>query len=212
MRKIISSMVIIAFFFATTGLAEAQVKRRHHHKKSTTEKVLTTLAVGAVVGAAAYGLSKIDDRNRVRAHVRYNHRPRGSYVAFGLGFDRYVVGSPYYRARHRHNNGYWYRKGNFRFYRVPYRYNPRYDRAYNMGWERGYWAGYLQGIQDSRHRRGYYDRYHYNGNPWGYNPRHGGSSSYRRAFSRAFQAGYNHAFYGHSYGHNSFGFRVNYRR
>lgn len=213
MRKIIAGFVVVAFFFAATGLAEAQVNRRHE-RKSTTEKVVTALAVGAVVGAAVYGLSKLDDRDhrRVAHPVRYNQRSSRVYVAHRHNFERYVVGSPHLRIRYSKPDGYWYREGNFRFYRVPYRYNPRYDRAYNMGWERGYWAGYLQGMQDSRQRSGYYDRYQQQGNPWGYNSQMGGGSSYTRAFSRAFEAGYNHAFYGQRYGHNGFGLSVTYRR
>lgn len=62
MKKIIASLVVFAFLFAATGIAEAQVRHRQHRQNSTTEKVVTALAVTAVVGAAVYGLSKLDDR------------------------------------------------------------------------------------------------------------------------------------------------------
>jgi hypothetical protein len=186
--KLTALVVAAAMLFAVAGVARADDRYAHRRGPSTTEKVIAGVATAAIVGLAAYALTR--DKNR--HHRTYYHGPR-SYVAVSVGFQSY--------------NGH-------RFWRVPYVYNPHYDQAFNAGWERGYWAGYLQGRHDSRMRAAYYDRFQWNqrGHMWGYGSGHGRYSSYERAFHMAFRAGYRHGFRGYRYGSEGFGFRVMTRR
>lgn len=210
---------------ATAQTAQADDRNGSRHRgKSTTEKVLTAAAVTAIAGLLIYKATQDDDRYQHRRDYRgrypqqyrrpvRQHRPR-SYVAFNVGFQSFCIGEPG-RRYNRAPRGYWYNHGGQRFYRVPFRYNSRFSRAYNAGWERGYWAGYLQGQQDSRMRGQYYDRFQWQGGqPWGYSSSFGPARQYQDAFQAAFSIGYRHAFRGHGYGHDGFGFGVqfSYRR
>ena len=217
------------FMLALAQTAYADNRHGSRHKgASTTEKVLTAAAVGAVAGLIIYAATRDDDRHKYRRdhHRRYDqrrydhrraprhHRPRG-YVAFDIGFQSFSVGGPRCDLYDRAPRGYWYKSRSHRFYRVPFRYNPRFSRAYNAGWERGYWAGYLQGQHDSRGRYDYYDRFQgHRGSPWGYQRSFGATRHYQDAFRSAFSIGYRHAYRGHGYGHDGFGFgvRFSYRR
>jgi len=207
--KLTALVVAAAMLFAVAGVARADDRYAHRRGPSTTEKVIAGVATAAIVGLAAYALT----RDRHRHHRHYYHGPR-SYVAVSAGFRSYNVGSPYGRHYRNRPRGYWYNHRGQRFWRVPYVYNPRYDQAFNAGWERGYWAGYLQGRHDSRMRAAYYDRFHWNqrGHLWGYGSGHGRYSNYERAFHMAFRAGYRHGFRGYRYGSEGFGFRVMIRR
>lgn len=211
MMKMTAILTVVAFVFAMIPPAQATSKYVPVEEKSTTEKVVTAVAVGAIAGLAIYALSKSDKRHHrhYRSHRPYRHR---GFVAFDLGFSSYSVGSPYVRARH-NPHGYWVRHSGMQFYRVPYVYNHRHDRAYNAGWERGYWAGYIQGLNDSRYRYGYNDRFdwHRQRYTWGYSHHYGPHRSYERAFHRAYRSGYRHGFRGHRFGHDGFGFGLRVR-
>jgi hypothetical protein len=191
-----------AVLLAVTGVARADDRNVTRRGPSTTEKVIAGITVAAVVGLTAYAISRSSDRQ----HRDSYYSPR-QYVAVSAGFRSYSVGNPagpHYRYRPR---GQWFSHNGLRFWRVPYVYNPSYNPAFNAGWERGYWAGYLQGLNDSRLRGAFMDRFYWDQrNLWGYSSGFGPYSNYEQAFHMAFRVGYRHGFRGYQYGYESFGF------
>jgi hypothetical protein len=185
------------------------------------KKILKAVAVAAVIGVAAYAISKSDDRryssrrsgnDRRSGYDRRNsyNRQRGnrrSYTAVNYGFQRH-------NSRNSRNNRYS-RRGSDRF-RVsvgrlnfewrPYDNDRRYDRAFNEGWERGYYAGFLQGQEDRQRRQRFDDRFSWDQRTmWGYARDMGSHRTYEKAFQRAFKSGYRGGFERREYGDNNFG-------
>jgi hypothetical protein len=186
-NQIIALLVASSLLFASNASAKSVTRAANDDRPSTTEKVLGALAIGAIVGVAAYALADDDDhhyrggryyrsqrdyrrydrhhRRYERHHRRYDRRHyspghhRRAYIAFSNGFTSFAIGYERPGYRMHHARPYWYRHGGIHFYRVPYRYKRAYSRAWNAGWERGYWAGYLQGKHDAMNRQGRYSRY-----------------------------------------------------